>query len=171
MIIALTGLAGSGKDTAAEMIAKHLGDATIIALADTPKEMAAEHFGLPIEYFYNRDLKDAPLLEGKSPREMMVNWFDKLFAKYGENYTLQMNIRKISEMKEKYVIVSDIRYPSEFKWVESEGIPLINIHREGVDETIDHKTEQATDLGVVVRNDGTIEDLRGKIVNILDLMI
>ena len=91
MIIALTGLAGSGKDTAAEIIADIIGGAAIVALADLPKEMAAKHFDIPIQYFYDRELKDTPLSSsGQSPREMLVRWWDELFEEHGSDYSLQM---------------------------------------------------------------------------------
>jgi len=162
MIIALTGLAGSGKDTAAEMIAEILGGAAIIALADLPKEMASEAFGIPLNWFHDRDLKDSPIesYDGKSPRELLVEWWDGLFEEHGPDYSLRMNIKKINDIDEKNIIISDIRYPIEFDWIDNEGITLLNIQRDAVEKTIDHVTESGTMKGYAVDNNGSIEDLK-----------
>lgn len=168
MIIALTGLAGSGKDTAAEMVAEILGGAAIVALADLPKEMAARHFKLPIHYFNDRDLKDTPLpATGKSPRAMLVGWWDEQFEEHGDDLTLQLNVRKINEIMhtEKNVVISDIRYPIEFEWLENECITLLNIQRDNVNQTIDHITEAGSQKGYMVDNNGTIEDLKGTLTD------
>lgn len=168
MIVALTGLAGSGKDTAAIIIAEIVGGAAIIALADLPKEMAAKHFKLPIHYFNDRDLKDTPLsATGKSPREMLVGWWDELFEEHGSDYSLQMNIKKLNDIDEKNIIITDIRYPIEFDWIENECITLLNIQRADVAKTIDHVTESGTMKGYAVDNNGTIEDLRDTLTDML----
>ena len=173
MIFALTGLAGVGKDTAAEQIADILGGAAIIALADGPKEMASDHFDLPINYFNDRDLKDTVLEEtGSTPREMMVMWFDELFEEYGDDYTLQVNKDKIYDVAAaEHVIITDIRYPVEFAWVKEDQIPLFNIKREAVQRTINHRTERGSNSGVIVNNNGTIDELRNELVHILELLI
>jgi len=174
MIIALTGLAGSGKDTAAEMIAEILGGAAIIALADLPKEMAAKHFDMPKSMFYDRKFKDSTMIipheDGYrytytghgdiTPRELLVSWWDELFEEHGPDYSLRMNIKKINDIDEKNIIISDIRYPIEFDWIDNEGITLLNIQRDAVEKTIDHVTESGTMKGYAVDNNGSIEDLK-----------
>lgn len=174
MIIALTGLAGSGKDTAAQLMSDILGGAALVALADGPKELAAEHFNVPVEYFHNRDIKDTILSEtGMSPRNMMVSWFDDLFSKHGEDYTLLANKAKIQSIHqvEKYVIITDVRYPIEFEWIKEQHIPLFNIKRKDVESTIDHITEQGSSKGIIIDNDGTIDDLKRELKDILELIL
>lgn len=182
MIIALTGLAGSGKDTAAEIISEILGEAPIIALADLPKDMAARHFNLPKIMFYDRKFKDSKMITKNSdggydytytghgnitPRKLLVDWWDELFEEQGDDYSLQMNIRKINEILdyEKYVIISDIRYPIEFDWIEQNDITLLNIQRD-VESTIDHVTESGTMKGIMVDNNGTIEELKSTLIDL-----
>ena len=166
MIIALTGLAGSGKDTAAEIIAE-IVDGFVVALADLPKDMASRHFRIPVYYFHDRELKDRIYAaEGRTPRDLLVGWWDRLFFEHGDDYSLRMNIKKIDEILnyEKHVIVSDIRYPIEFDWVKKENILLLNIQRNDVESTIDHHTESGSDKGIIVDNNGTIEDLRNTLI-------
>lgn len=56
-IIAMTGLAGTGKDTAAAMLTTHLGF-TKVAFADAVRHEAAAAFNAPHELFTRRDLKE-----------------------------------------------------------------------------------------------------------------
>jgi len=163
VIVALTGLAGVGKDTAAEIVAEILGGAAIMALADLPKEMAAVHFDIPVHYFHDRDLKDTPLsATGKSPRSMLVGMWDELFEERGKDFTLQLNLRKMNDIlrTEKNLVISDVRYPIEFDWVDNECITLLNIQRDNITKTIDHVTEAGTLKGFPVDNNGTIDDLK-----------
>jgi|APSaa5957512535_1039671.scaffolds.fasta_scaffold02413_22 thymidylate kinase len=162
-IIALTGLAESGKDTVADMMVDELENAIVVALADTPKQMAAKHFNIPINYFYDRDLKDTSYNNGPSPRHLLVTWFDELFNEHGPSYSLEMNIKRIQSMDKDWVIISDIRYPIEFDWVSTENIPLFNIHRNNIQKTIDHHTETSSNDGVVINNNGSLENLRNNV--------
>lgn len=60
MLYILSGWAGSGKDTCA----KHLVDRynySSFAFADLLREVCSKIFDIPMEYFLNRELKDAPL--------------------------------------------------------------------------------------------------------------
>ena len=119
---------------------------------------------MPINWFYDRDIKDAG---DPSPRQQLVEWWDELFEEHGDDYSLQMNIKKINEILdyEKYVIISDIRYPVEFDWIEQNDITLLNIQRD-VEATIDHVTESGTTKGIMVDNNGTIEELKSTIIDL-----
>lgn len=60
-VIAFSGWKKSGKDTAAEhLIAK---GAFRTAFADALKNMASEEYDVPLEYFFNPELKEVPLLQ------------------------------------------------------------------------------------------------------------
>ena len=61
---------------------------------------------------------------------------------------------------EKNLVISDVRYPIEFDWVDNECITLLNIQRDNITKTIDHVTEAGTLKGFPVDNNGTIDDLK-----------
>jgi hypothetical protein len=68
------------------------------------------------------------------------------------------------------VVIHDLRLSLEAKWLRLAGGLLIHLQREGVRFTGDHPTE----LGVsaepgdrVIRNPGTIEGLRGELLQAL----
>ena len=58
-IIALTGLAGTGKDTAADILATHCGF-TKLAFADALRAEVQAAFNVPAELLTRRDLKEMP---------------------------------------------------------------------------------------------------------------
>ena len=58
-IIALTGLAGTGKDTAADILATHCGF-TKLAFADALRAEVQAAFNVPVELLTRRDLKEMP---------------------------------------------------------------------------------------------------------------
>lgn len=62
MILSISGLAGSGKDTVGEMLIKDHGFKRI-SFADPLKEITAKAFNLDLSYFHDVKKKDAPLPE------------------------------------------------------------------------------------------------------------
>lgn len=75
-IIGITGLAGAGKDTISNMVMLSLRNELKIktqafAFADTLKKAASIIFNVPLEHFYDRDVKEAKIpYWDMSPREM-----------------------------------------------------------------------------------------------------
>lgn len=59
MIVAFTGYVGAGKDTAADTLAST--GFVKLAFADRLREACSIAFGWPMEFFTDRDLKDAPI--------------------------------------------------------------------------------------------------------------
>jgi hypothetical protein len=60
MLISVSGLAGAGKDTFADVLVKKHGFKKI-ALADSLRFICSEVFNIPIETFLDRDKKDSPM--------------------------------------------------------------------------------------------------------------
>jgi hypothetical protein len=60
LIIGLTGPAGSGKDTAADLLVEHAGF-TKLAFADTLKSEVADAFAVDLEYLTRRETKEHPM--------------------------------------------------------------------------------------------------------------
>lgn len=60
-IVGVGGNAGAGKDTLADVLVKKYGF-TKLAFADSLKEMCSKVFELPLNYFYDREIKDSDFL-------------------------------------------------------------------------------------------------------------
>jgi hypothetical protein len=74
-IVAFTGYAQSGKDTAARYLRLHHGY-TRVAFADALRRICAESFGWPLEWFEGDDLKEQPLPAGAWP----LPWSEVILA-------------------------------------------------------------------------------------------
>lgn len=139
-LIGLAGAAGCGKDT----VAKFLCDThefRQIALAEPIRKGIAAMFGIPHEYLTDRALKEQPLdqLCGKSPRYAMQT----LGTEWGRNQlcldvwlkVAQADIdyhQKLAAANNMYlngIVVSDIRFEGEAKWLRDQGGTIWHINR------------------------------------------
>jgi hypothetical protein len=78
----------------------------------------------------------------------------------GENVWVDLLKRKI-EPEGKYV-VTDTRFPNEFKALRDLGAQMVRVTRDGIGPVNGHKSETALDefiFDVTVENDGTLEEL------------
>lgn len=139
-LIGLAGEAGCGKDT----VAKFLCDTHEfhqIALAEPIRKGISAMFGIPNECLTDRALKEQPLdhLCGKSPRYAMQT----LGTEWGRNQlcldvwlkVAQRDIdyhQKLAAANNLYlngIVVSDIRFEGEAKWLRDQGGIIWHIKR------------------------------------------
>ena len=173
MLIGITGLKRSGKDTAADHLIGQLGFQRT-RFADPLKLMLIQLFytaGLSMEETLRRiegDLKETPddILCGVTPRHAMqtlgTEWRDKIHRELWTTIWL----RKVGPLLDagKDVVVTDCRFHHEAAAIRSLGGHIVQIHRPNLPYTIAdwHISEQEM-MGIVpditVLNNGTIEDL------------
>lgn len=130
---------GVGKDTAADALKPH-GFASM-AFADALKASAAVAYGIPMRYFTERALKQAPLPGGGSlsPRRVMQLWGTEIVRGIRDDiwlkrHLLQMssaslNLPAISRATPEHlsaaggirVCIPDVRYPNEGAYVHELG--------------------------------------------------
>lgn len=150
MIIGVSGLARSGKDTLAEYIQNKLKDYKVIIMpmAKPLKEGCRYMFGFDDRHLYG-ELKETYMDEyGKSPREIM----QLIGTEFGREMIcndiwVKINYRYYTELQKKYnnliFIVPDIRFPDEADYIRSKG-KLIFIDRKSAGlkgSTSKHKSE------------------------------
>ena len=123
----MSGFQGHGKDAFAGFLSDFFGFKRY-AFADKLKQTAAFIFNIPIDYFYDRELKDVPLQRWPhmSPRAIVQRLgtqslrdnFDKEIWIRLISQQIAMEVAKIvhantsSPMRLKYVI-TDVRFPNE----------------------------------------------------------
>ena len=61
LVIGLSGWKGSGKDMVADFLVKEYNFQRL-SFADPLKVMASKEYGIPLDAFYDRDKKEAPIL-------------------------------------------------------------------------------------------------------------
>jgi len=162
-VIALHGLAKSGKTTVADFLEKKGYQRHSFA---TPLKNMLKCIGLRDEHLYGA-LKEAqtPLLCGKTPRFAMM----KLGTEFGRD-TIHPDIwiiAWINTRPEGNVVVDDLRFPNELQALTDINAVTIKIVRPGLIRG-EHESEQH-DLSCkyTVVNDGSLEDLYQKVDDIL----
>jgi hypothetical protein len=172
MIIGFTGLAGSGKSTAADYLVKQHGFVRT-RFADSLKGMLRAMGLSPAEI--DGDLKEKPsaLLMGKTPRWAMqtlgTEWGRKCIHHDIWVALWQRTALDIIDHGGR-VVVDDCRFDNEARIIHSMGGRLCKIVRHGAGTKSVHVSEQA-DLAydALVHNDGPLQELYGKIDFCFDL--
>lgn len=147
-IIGIHGYAGVGKDTVADYLARY-ENVYREAFADPLKVACAAAFGIPIEWFYDSDLKEQETFWGVSPRkiaqfvgtEMFRDTVGRLYEKTVSHWVNLMEARLTGlsappEGKGFYepgdtVIIPDVRFQDEANWIWEHGGIVIHLLRDG----------------------------------------
>ncbi len=206
MIIGVVGFIGSGKGTAADILVnKH--NFHKLSFADTVKDATAAIFGWP------RNLLEGDTDESRNWREAKDEWWSEKFGyDISPRLALQMMgteagrdvfhpdlwIHSLERKMEMYpnVVIADVRFPNEIKFIQSKGGFVIRVKRgpdpewydlaraandpqflhapEAQDEMVDkhkiHYSEWAW-IGSIMdhelHNTGTISSLEGDISHML----
>lgn len=155
-IIGIAGLAGAGKDTAAEALLRHCGY-TRMALADPIKIIAATYFGVDVH---------AP----KTPE--VRGLYQRLGTEVGRAYDPDCWVKFLEHRigllppSLRGVVIPDVRFRNEAEWVLRKKGLMIYIEDRGGLEGL--AGEHASEIGIraynglpmqFIHNDRTIEDL------------
>ena len=174
MIIGLTGLKRSGKDTFAQALVDQGFE--LVRFADPLKEMLRTMYrcaGLDAETIERKiegDLKEepCPVLLGKTPRHAMqtlgTEWRDLI------DRDLWTSIWLGKAAAGNPMVVPDVRFHHEAMVIRRMGGLIVRIYRPGQQSSDIHISEQEMmqiPADHVVLNDGTIEDLHKKAKDIL----
>lgn len=171
LLIGIVGRKRSGKDTLAGFIKDIVEDVDIMSFAD-PIKFACQHA-------YH--LKNAQLEETKdvvdprwgiSPRDMMKSLGGQYFrSKDPDQWVKNMGFR-IQGMER--VVISDVRFHNEASFIKGMGGILIHVWRdieENEDDDVSERTTEEIECNYYIKNDGSLEDLRSKLVDIIQSML
>ena len=186
IIIGLTGGAGHGKDTVAALL-EHKYDFKRISIADPLKRSTSAMFNVPLEYFYDRKLKEEVIPRyDMSPRRLMqVVGTDIVRNHLDKQFWIKMMGWKREDMLKEYkeknpdtpmnMVISDVRFDDEARAVKNlRGACSFIVNIDATDRLgstensiVDIKAKgHITERGVskelidyVVKNNGTKEEL------------
>jgi hypothetical protein len=157
MIICLSGVKGSGKDTAAECLYLKFKR---LAFADELKKMVAIKYNLDIvekdKDVYNPDL-------GCSIRNLLLRESMVIKDCLGEDYFVKCLKNQIKQNID--YVITDARFPKELDMLKNVGAKIIRIIRPGY-ESSDYADSAADGyvFDTVIINDSTKEELWAKIL-------
>lgn len=191
MIISLSGKIGSGKDTVAEIIKQitpyHNWETK--KFAGKLKVIAEILTGIPKIHFEDQEFKKRDMGPewGMTYRELLQKlgtdalrnglhenvWVNSLFADYQANTvtvgTSEFDITEKDELPN--WIITDCRFPNELNAIKERNGITIKVVRDNA-VVSDHPSETALDTytnwNYVIDNNGSIEDLKAKVSEILD---
>lgn len=179
--IGIGGKKTSGKDTVANIIAKKIkevnGNAEIVHIATPLKRRVAQFIeNREADYVdlstFDRDKEAAKYnIGGKN-----ISWREALQKEgalmreiYGED--VWINKMKFSPVASDVIIVPDIRYANEVKFIQDKGGVLIYIERPSLLNNDKHPSENSVDATYfdhTIVNEGPIEELEEKVLKIVN---
>lgn len=143
MIIAFTGLAGSGKSTAAELLVQEASEAGIrvdrASFADPLKAMLGE-----IYVWHSKDERP-PILNGLSVRQALQKLADALKELFGPDLFVKLMAQRLDDLEAmgvKHVVIDDLRFDNEAELIGRRlgRSMIVRVVRPGVDR-LDHVSE------------------------------
>ncbi|WP_416768493.1 hypothetical protein ACM66T_10040 [Sulfurimonas sp. ST-25] len=169
-----------GKDTLAQILAEITGG-KIVRFADPIKEILADTFGVPVS-----ELEDAkndeewvthpfPSRYDQSYRDMLQRFGQAIKKQFEEDVWAGLATEKVWDCDTDIVIIPDLRFEVEYLAMKRaflpENVTTVNVTRPGAESLDMHESETELDgftYDHVIVNDGTIEDLRVKALNIME---
>tara|TARA_R110001599_G_scaffold21639_2_gene81035 strand:- start:3093 stop:4553 length:1461 start_codon:yes stop_codon:yes gene_type:complete len=183
MIIGISGKIGSGKTTAAEYIIQQMPIFEHEFFSRKVKEVVACLTNTSVEYQFST--------EGKASKSEGFDITNGEFQqKIGEGLrnSIQSDIwvkSTLQNCKDKFVIISDVRYPNELKAIQKMGGKVIRLIRKLSDEenktlvgnrNINHPSETALDssqgkFDYIYSNNSSLDDFHNFLLKIMDIII
>lgn len=165
-LIGIAGLSRVGKDTLASFIISNYGGYRY-SFADPIRDMLRV-LGIDMDqpYWQTRKEEVIPAL-GVSPRRMMqtlgTEWGRQLIH---EDIWLTMARQRLASLGPG-MVVPDIRFENEAGWIRQQGGIVIHLSRDGEANASKNGVEHA-DTDLLVKNDGTLEDLQHLVSQLFD---
>ena len=176
MLIGLCGDIGSGKDTVAKILVNYHSFERL-ALADPIANGMVAMFGITLEEYHNRTLKELPhpKLMGKSIRDV-ARLIGTEFGRdmiHEDIWTFVLNGKytdKLCSGHDKFVI-SDVRFENEEKWIRANGGIIVKVIRENNDYS-HNMSSHRSDIykpthDYAIFNSGNIQDLINEVSSYL----
>jgi len=178
-LIGIAGAARSGKDTVASFLIEAMDRKNICGMrysfADPLKRAASEMFGVDLDIFYSDDKEMIDSFWGISYREMLQKmgtqggrelFFNDIWIRRA-----QLTLNKMPD--DIALVIPDIRFDNEAEWIRSNGGSIIHVEREKKSSLTETATSHLSEMGIqknvgdyTIHNNGSLEDLKNKTINL-----
>lgn len=149
MLVGISGKKFVGKDTVADMFAKVASPLVVqkAAFADTLKRVGSNISGIPLEWFYDVQLKERihPCC-CKSPRRVMEEANGIFKECWGDDVFVVPVAKLFAESSAGLFIATDVRFEVEADWVRSQGGFVVHVLRD-----TGYSSNAKSEQGVVVQ--------------------
>lgn len=171
-LVGIAGRARSGKDTAAQLFV----DAGFVryAFADPIRAGLKVMLGLS-DAFFDDDLKEKEIAWlGCSPRYLMqtlgTEWGREMIGANVWCLYAQRVFEDICQIGTGGMVISDVRFETEARWIRDNGGLLIHLYRHDAPPVAEHVSEAGIEVkagDVVIGNNGTLEELHAKLGDVM----
>ena len=163
-IVGFAGYAGSGKNVAAEALG-----GVVLGFADPLYAALAAMLGVSEASLRARATKELPMACGKSPRDLLrtlgTEWGRQLVREDLWVWRARQRIEEAAATGAAVIAVCDVRFPNEAAFLRGLGGQIWWVDRPGMAQG-EHASDRAltaADADRVIRNDGSLEQLRWKV--------
>jgi len=175
MIIGLAGRAGSGKNTAADILCELMPGARQIAFADPLKRIAADLYNLHPNQLIDREWKEQVIPEwGLSPRQILQRLGTEVGRQIHPETWTRYVARQIEARPAVDWIVTDVRMPNEAAMIARLSGETWWVERASAGSRTGgmHSSERALNMKSscidrVIDNSGTLLSLRSYVAEVL----
>jgi len=168
--IGLSGAKGAGKDTVASAISRALtkqGKWPVTApLAGTLKAALTTITGISAERFNDPATKELPIPGWElTPRELMQRFGTEIGKQLHPDLWLRKLVAETHNMANGIILVPDIRFPEEHRWLKDLGGFHLHVSRPSVESSGDAHASEAhvqtlrASADAVFENTGSLEDV------------
>jgi len=146
-IVGIAGPAGVGKDTFAELLLSAYKGSRV-AFADPLRAALTALLSVPMSTFIDRDKKEAPLPgfpDHVTPRFLAqtlgTEWARDIVCNDFWTRLIEWKIKTLEEAGEALVVITDVRFDNEARWILSKGGIVLQLQREYIREARRHASE------------------------------
>lgn len=167
LLIGLVGRKRTGKDTVAKFVDEMSEGMSVMSFAD-PLKMACKHAYCLSESQLEQTKDVIDSRWGMTPRDMMKSLGVKYFRSQDPDHWIKNMVFRLQGLDN--VIISDARFHNEAMFIKRHGGVLVHVSRDLESNEDNHVSERTTDdivCDYFIRNDGSLDDLREKVLALM----
>ncbi len=169
-IIAVTGIAGAGKDTFAHVIRETIPNTDVFAYAGPLKDACKILFNFSHDQLHHPVVKEEMDERWKRSPRQILQWLgtDILRNHINQDFFVMNMKQRIDASKAEYIVISDCRFDNEAEFIRSLGGKVVKIERINAKTTehSGHITEKGISpelIDAIIENNGSIEEFQNRV--------